>query len=435
MAFWDLLTVASMPVVKILLISGLGAVLSTQYVGVLTEACLKHMNKVIFVVFTPALMFASLAQSVTFEDLISWWSMPVNVFLTYLFGAVLGWTVVKITKPPEYLKGIVVANCCAGNMGNLLVIVVPALCQERGSPFGEPSACQVTGTAYASFSLALGSVFVWIYAYSLIRSSSQIHEEREIENGLDETIANIDDEKIPNVDYLDAGETSKLLYTVQIIPQVPCSGGDYPSDKQNASSMVAGNSSSEKQSCFLAWFRKVKQYMDETGHLIVEVLIAPPTVGVIAGFIVGAISPAKALIVGASAPLRVIQDSISLLGDGAIPGIILLMGGHLIKGLSSSKLRPVTIVLIICVKFALLPVMGIFVVKGASHLGLLPADPLYHYVLMVQYTVPPAMSIGTMAQLFNVGEQDCSVLFLWTYLLAAFAVTFWSTVYMWILFS
>lgn len=46
MAFWDLLTVASMPVVKILLISGLGAVLSTQYVGVLTEACLKHMNKV-----------------------------------------------------------------------------------------------------------------------------------------------------------------------------------------------------------------------------------------------------------------------------------------------------------------------------------------------------------------------------------------------------
>jgi len=427
MAFWDLLIVASMPVVKILLISGLGAVLSTQYVGVLTEDSLKHMNKVIFVVFTPALMFASLAQSVTFEDLISWWSMPFNVFLTYLFGAILGWMVVKLTKPPEYLKGIVVANCCAGNMGNLLVIVVPALCQERGSPFGKPSVCEVTGTGYASFSLALGSVFVWTYGYSLLRSSSQIHEERELENGLDE--------KIPNVDYLNAGETSKLLQTVQIIPEVPISGGDYPSDKQSASSTVALNSSSEKPSSFQAWLRKVKQYMNETGHLILEVLIAPPTVGVIAGFIVGAIPPAKALIVGASSPLRVIQDSISLLGDGAIPGIILLMGGHLVKGLSSSKLRPVTIVLIICVKFVLLPVIGIFIVKGASNLGLLPADPMYHYVLMIQYTVPPAMSIGTIARLFSVGEKDCSVLFLWTYLLAAIAVTFWSTVYMWILFS
>lgn len=427
MEFWDLLNVASMPVVKILLISGLGAVLSTQSAGVLTEDSLKHINKVIFVVFTPALMFASLAQSVTYEDLISWWSMPVNIFLTYLFGAILGWMVVKITKPPEYLKGIVVANCCAGNMGNLLVIVVPALCQEQGSPFGETSVCKVTGTAYASFSLALGSVFVWTYGYSLLRSASQIHEERELENGLDE--------KIPNVDYLNAGETNKLLTTVQIIPEEPSSGGNYLSDKQSASSTVALNSLNEKSSSFQAWLRKVKRYMNETGHLILEVLIAPPTVGVIAGFIVGAIPPVKALIVGKSSPLRVIQESISLLGDGAIPGIILLMGGHLIKGLNSSKLRPVTIVLIICVKFVLLPVIGIFIVKGASDLGLLPADPLYHYVLMIQYTVPPAMSIGTIAQLFNVGEQDCSVLFLWTYLLAAISVTFWSTVYMLILFS
>ena len=35
-----------MPVVKILLISGLGVVLSTQYAGVLTEDSLKHINKV-----------------------------------------------------------------------------------------------------------------------------------------------------------------------------------------------------------------------------------------------------------------------------------------------------------------------------------------------------------------------------------------------------
>jgi len=418
--------VASMPVVKILLISGLGAVLSTQYAGVLTEESRKSLNKVIFVVFTPALMFANLAQSVTFEDLISWWSMPFNVFLTFFFGAILGWIIVKITKPPEYLNGIVVANCCAGNMGNLLIIVVPALCQERGSPFGEPSVCKVNGTAYASFSMALGSIFIWTYAYNLIRSASQIHEKKELENGIHE--------KIPNIDYSNAGETSKLLTTIQIIPEVPSSGGDYPSDEQKASGMVVFNSSSESPSCFQASLRKVKHYMSETANLILEELKTPPTIGVIAGFTVGAIPQAKALLVGVSSPLRVIQDSISLLGDGTIPGIILVMGGNLVKGLRSSKLRPVIIVSVLCVKLVLLPLIGIFVVKGASNLGLLPEDPLYQFVLMIQYTVPPAMNIGTMAQLFNVGEQECSVLFLWTYLLAAFAITFWSTVYMWILF-
>lgn len=421
-----------MPVVKILLISVLGAVLSTRYVGVLTDESRKSLNKVIFVVFTPALMFSNLAQSVTFEDLISWWSMPLNVFLTFFIGAILGWIVVKITNPPEYLNGVVVANCCSGNLGNLLLIIAPAMCQERGSPFGEQSVCKVNGAAYASFSMALGSIFIWTYTYHLIRSSAKIHEKEELENKIHEKeeLENGLDEKIPNNDSLSAGETSKLLQTVQIIPEVPTSGGDYPSDEQKANGMAVFHSSS----CFQESFRKFKLYMNETGNLILEELKEPPTIGVAAGFIVGAIPQVKALFVGVSSPLRVIQDSISLLGDGTIPGIILVMGGNLVKGLRSSKLRPWVIVLVVFVKFMLLPLIGIFVVKGASNLGLLPEDPLYHFVLMVQYTVPPAMNIGTMAQLFNVGEQECSALFLWTYLLAAIAITFWSTVYMWILF-
>ncbi|KAK7839376.1 endoribonuclease dicer like protein 3 [Quercus suber] len=40
---------------------------------------------------------------------------------------------------------------------------------------------------------------------------------------------------------------------------------------------------------------------------------------------------------------------------------------------------------------------------------------------------------GTMTQLFEVAEEECSVLFLWTYLVAALALTVWSTMYMWIL--
>eukprot|EP01018_Ginkgo_biloba_P028880 Gb_20670 [translate_table: standard] len=165
------------------------------------------------------------------------WFMPINVFLTFLFGASLGWIIVKITKPPEYLKAIVIANCSAGNLGNLIIIIVPALCQERGSPFGEPSVCNAYGIAYASFSMALGAIFIWTFIYSLVRSASQVKKENELEGGIDE--------KVPNNDYLNAGERSNLLQAVQINPEVPGSGGDNVSNGQSACSIVTVSSASK----------------------------------------------------------------------------------------------------------------------------------------------------------------------------------------------
>jgi len=35
--------------------------------------------------------------------------------------------------------------------------------------------------------------------------------------------------------------------------------------------------------------------------------------------------------------------------------------------------------------------------------------------------------VGTMAQLFDVGNEECSVILLWTYSAAAIALTAWST--------
>lgn len=47
------------------------------------------------------------------------------------------------------------------------------------------------------------------------------------------------------------------------------------------------------------------------------------------------------------------------------------------------------IIAVVCVRYVLLPFIGIGVVKAASSLGFLPSDPLYHYVLMIQFALPP----------------------------------------------
>ena len=36
--------------------------------------------------------------------------MPVNIGFTFLFGEILGWTIVNILKPKSYLEGLIVAS-------------------------------------------------------------------------------------------------------------------------------------------------------------------------------------------------------------------------------------------------------------------------------------------------------------------------------------
>jgi hypothetical protein len=62
----------------------------------------------------------------------------------------------------------------AGNLGNIFLIIIPALCKEKGSPFGEPDVCQTYGLAYSSLSMAIGAVFLWSIVYNIVRVTSNV---------------------------------------------------------------------------------------------------------------------------------------------------------------------------------------------------------------------------------------------------------------------
>lgn len=84
---------------------------------------------------------------------ISWWLVMVNLWpnavlykwfwLVYCYWLIIwcfflgvGWT---------------------GNLGNMLLIIIPAVCKEKGSPFGNSDVCRSYGLAYASLSMAVSS--------------------------------------------------------------------------------------------------------------------------------------------------------------------------------------------------------------------------------------------------------------------------------------
>ncbi|CAN4078576.1 unnamed protein product [Withania somnifera] len=413
MGFWTLLEVASMPILQVLIVSVLGVVMATDYLKLLPADTRKSLNRIVFVIFTPSLMFASLAESVTFQDIISWWFMPVNVGLTFLFGGILGWIAVKILKPKPYLEGLIIATCSSGNLGNLLLIVIPAICKEDGSPFGDHRVCASVGLSYASFSMALGGFYLWTYTYQLIRSS--FLKFKALKTAEEEAF------KEPNKD-LDTNENSYLLDN---------------NSQDHLPINVRKTAKNQTKACIVAEIETINgsSWSKIVGmlHSFLEELMAPPTLGAIVGFLFGSVTWLKNLVIGDGAPLKVVQDSVKLLGGGTIPCITLILGGNLTQGLRKAQVKPSIIIAVICVRYIFSPLIGIRMVKAAATLGFLPADPLYHFVLMLQYTVPPAMNIGTMTQLVDVAQEECSVLIMWTYLVAALALTIWSTVFMWLL--
>ncbi|EPS57973.1 hypothetical protein M569_16844, partial [Genlisea aurea] len=423
----SLLEVSSMPMLELLLICFLGALLATDHIKLLSADTRKSLNKIVFAVFTPSLLFASLLKTVRIEDIISWWFMPVNIAITFIVGGSFGWIAMKIIRPKPYIQNVIIAMCASGNLGNILLIIIPSICKEKGSPFGDRDVCSTVGLSYASFSMALGAFFIWTFGYYLIRRAGEkynemIAEEREKEDAYDALEGNERTPLLSDAAQVDFGTTAIYFHLLPI----------------HLISLAADISDFRRKGTFVKSIETAKHLLMGALHQIVEELESPPILAAILGFIFGSVSWLRHLLLGDNAPLRVINDCIKLLGDGTIPCITLIMGGNLIEGLRKANVTVGMVLSIVLVRYVILPIIGIGVVTGASHLGILPSDPLFSFILMLQFTLPPATNIidfsGTMAQLYGVAEEESSVLFLWTYLVAAFAMTGWSALFMWLLY-
>jgi predicted permease len=404
MEFLDLFIVALMPILKTLIVTAIGLFLAIERVNLLGPVTRHHLNNLVFYVFTPALVASNLADTITSSNVVSLWFMPVNILLTFIIGSALGWILVKITRTPKHLHGLVIGCCSAGNLGNLLLIIIPAVCDESNSPFGDSSTCTTDGNAYASLSMAIGAVYIWTYVYNIIRASSGSKRS----------------------DSITPGETSESL--AEVTEPLVSKDSQRPEDYEaQAESPPTG---SEDKVPIL---KKIQQHMKDIAEKInLKMLFAPSTIATIVGLLVGVTTPVRKLMIGDSAPLRVIESSAALVGEATIPSMTLIVGANLLKGLKRSGIGLWLIIGVNVVRYIALPLCGILIVKGANHFGLVGSDALYQFVLLLQYALPSAMTIGTITQLFEVGESECSVIMLWNYAVASLFLTLWTAYYMWL---
>ncbi|KAI7754294.1 hypothetical protein M8C21_024810 [Ambrosia artemisiifolia] len=297
MGFLDLFCAASMPVLKVLIVTALGSFLALDSINILGQSTRKQVNDMVFFVLNPALVSSNLASTITYESMISMWFMPVNILLTFIIGSALGWLLLMIARPPQQLKGLIIGTCAAGNLGNMLLIILPAVCKEKASPFGDPDVCYEYSIAYASLSLAIGAVYLWLYVYNLVRVFAG-----------------------PPMDSCnkDVASTDEIV-TVQ----------DDLTHTLLPSSLSSTNIDG-KPKVMLNVMKK--QFGNFLRHINLKAVFAPSTIAAIVGFVIGTVGPMRKLLIGTTAPLRVIQDSASLVRDAAIPLVTLIVGGNLLRG-------------------------------------------------------------------------------------------------------
>jgi auxin efflux carrier family protein len=73
----------------------------------------------------------------------------------------------------------------------------------------------------------------------------------------------------------------------------------------------------------------------------------------------------------------------------------------LFSGLKGLGKQVPIVVGIIVVRFIILPVIGIGIVKGAIHFGLIHPDPLYQFLLLLQFALPPAVALSKLFMKLN----------------------------------
>ncbi|KAK8333900.1 hypothetical protein V6Z12_A10G232000 [Gossypium hirsutum] len=390
MDIFRLFIISLMPVLKVLLVIIAGLILATQRFDLLGCDARRHLNNMVFYVFYPALIGCSLADTMTLEGLADLWFLPVNVLITCVIGSILGWILVIVTKPPRHLWGLVISCTSAANLGNMLLIILPALCEEKNNPFGGvASTCSANGKAYASLSLAIQIIYIWSVLYFLLRMYAN--------NEVKETNSN------NSIIVAANGCTRDVLHDPVGLPQIHNDGN------QKVSTTVK----------FKQLFMKIMRSES------LRKIFAPATIAAIVGFLIGIATPIRKTFIGDNAPLHVIYSATELIGNAGIPSITLIVGANLLKGLSGSGVGPSVIIGILIIRNIFLPISGIGVIKAAKRLSLVDEDSFYLFTLLIQYALPPATNIGS-------GESEFSMIMLWNYIVAILTLTFWIAFYMWL---
>ncbi|XP_022924894.1 protein PIN-LIKES 6-like [Cucurbita moschata] len=387
--------IAVLPIAKVFTMCFLGFILASKYVNVLPASGRRLLNRLVFSLLLPCLIFSQLGQSITMEKFFQWWFIPANIVLTAISGSLIGLIVASIVRPPYPFFKFTIVQIGIGNIGNVPLVIIAALCRDESNPFGDSEKCSTYGIAYISFGQWVGAIIIYTYVYAMLTPPP-------------EGTFDIKNESIP-VKNLQKDHTPVLVPL--LLQEIPSTYSD-PSKKE------------ETKGFLMYWFEKLK----------LKLFFQPPIVASVLAMVMGVIPFLRRLIFTPDAPLFFFTDSCKILGGAMIPCILLALGGNLVEGPGNSKLGLRTTVAIIFARLFLVPPTGLGIVMLADKLGFLPPDDkMFRFVLLLQHSMPTSILSSTVATLRGCGRESAAILF-WVHIFAIISMAGWLVLYLRILF-
>ncbi|KVH94926.1 Auxin efflux carrier [Cynara cardunculus var. scolymus] len=361
--------IAVLPIAKVFTMCFLGFLMASKYVNILPASGRKLLNGLVFSLLLPCLIFSQLGQAIT-------WFIPFNVVLATISGSLVGLLVACIVRPPYPYFKFTIVHIGIGNIGNVPLVLIAALCRDKSNPFGDSAKCTQDGNAYISFGQWVGAIVLYTYVFQMLAPPPG--------GSFD-----IEDSKLP---IKNTPKGSSPPEEVPLLTQEPETiDQDPPKDGKIKVFMK-----------FLYEKLKLKQ------------ILQPPIIASILALVIGTIPFLKR--------------------DAMIPCILLALGGNLTDGPGSSKLGLKTTAAIIFGRLVLVPPAGLGIVTLADKLGLLPPDDkMFRFILLLQHSMPTSVLSGAVASLRGCGREAAAILF-WVHIFAIISMAGWIVLYLNILF-
>lgn len=439
---------AIVPLLKLLCLAVIGLVLAHPKTKIIPKETFRLLCKLVFALFLPCLIFTELGQSITLKSFIQWWFIPVNVLLSTAIGSALGYLVVAKCHPPPQLNRLTVIMTAFGNTGNLPLAVVGSVCHTSNNPFG-PN-CHTSGVAYVSLAQWVSVILAYTFVYHMMEPPPECsvvvdegiktEEEERADNDISRPL--LIEAECPGIGDKDT-EHSKTSLIARIFNSVSITSQSSPTDVEHSRGNCAessrstdleleegDNTESPTSIKCLAEPRVVRRMRIVAEQTPIQHILQPPTVASLVTIIIGLIPQLKSLFFNYNAPLSFVKDSLEILARATVPSVMLILGGMLAECPNTSTLGRRTTVGIIVARLLVLPLLGIGMVLLADKLNfLVSGDPMYKFVLLLQYTTPSAILLGAIASLRGYGVREVSALLFWQHIFALFSLSVYVVVY------
>jgi predicted permease len=451
---------AASPVLQAGLIAAAGAGMAWQ--GTLDSKGCSVVAALCFYVFTPALTFSTLAAAISFTSIRHLWPLLVNMTVSSVLGLAIGHFTATILRTPVEFRRLVIVAIAFGNVGNLPLVFVGALCGDTTAIFLRVlgNECIPLGIAYTAFDICVATLFQFTVALQLLKppSNDNFNNNRNVPNlndgsfqsdadyhvivqpqEQDEVLVREEDHlrvQLHNPGSIDSHlhkdlTLSDLLHAAEN-NTIDGDGGT----RQSASSSTrkatgAGrgsfqleieSTSEEERSASLFILEKVKTWFATVDW---KAAFPVPTQAAFGGVFVGCIPFLKHLFYGSvNPPLRSVAEALDLLAQGLIPGAIPLLGAVLYRSLGGTSQLPARVTVgVVLVRLFFQPILLTCIVVLALKFKVFVApDPMFLLTLLLANATPTAINMQTLTVLYKFGAEEMSQMLFFEYITSLFTL-------------